>query len=573
MQTQTYRRGAVGSKKSRGAASSLLVLLLMGLSFVMVACGGDAHIQQQATQNKAQLDQLLQHAQAIGIPSSSLRSIFTQEKQLSSTSAPFNLFNDQPLNTYNQNLATHYTQLTVQTQDIVTTYTNQAQLLAQHDLQNFQSSLTQARMLGLPIQSFSQQFSQEQALLSAAKYPKDYALVSSRSKAAQQTLTVLQDVAHQLHTFQQTIAQMQQAHLDVTAMQTQYQDDQQALTTIKTMTEAQNFNALLDSQYQQSVVNSTLAIPYVTSAKYNEFALQIKQLKTYGGDTTAYQKRLAADQTVMNNIKSLQDYQGFVQQINTDLASMHDDLVQSEAVYLVKQFHQEVNAWGNAHLYHDKFDGKNYPLDAGYMDAGIGSDVDRDLSWSYTPDDFQAMVVEAQNAIFNLHLLEADYSDTTPYNQVHATDMQMIAHYKLQKGQLLMVSLSQQAMRVYQDGQLVKSFLVTTGRTELPSVPGVWSVLDRKSPTTFKSVEPKGSPYWYPDTPIHYAILYHWGGYFVHDSWWRVDYGPGTQFPHVDSGGDQSFAGSGSHGCVNMQEEQAAWVYSHTDLNTQIVIY
>ena len=238
MQTQTHRRGAVAIKKSRGASSSLLVLLLMGLSLVMVACGGDAHIQQQATQNKAQLDQLLQHAQAIGIPASSLRLIITQERQLSSTSAPFNLFNDQPLNNYNQNLATHYTQLTVQTQNIVTTYTDQAQLLAQHDLQNFQTSLTQARMLSLPIQSFSQQFSQDQALLGAAKYPKDYALVSSKAKTAQQTLTVLQDVAHQLHTFQQTIVQMQQAHIDVTAMQTQYQDDQQSLPAIKTMTEA-----------------------------------------------------------------------------------------------------------------------------------------------------------------------------------------------------------------------------------------------------------------------------------------------------------------------------------------------
>lgn len=572
MHTRTNRPGAVGIKQTRGA-SSLLVLLLMSLSFVMAACGGDAHIQQQATQNKAQLDQLLQHAQAIGVPATSLHPIMTQEQQLSSTSAPFNLFNDQPVNSYNQNLATHYAQLITQTQDIITTSTTQAQSQAQHDMQNFQTALTQARTLGLPIQHFSQQFSQDQTLLSTAKAPKDYALVSSKAKVAQQTLSVLQDAAQQLRTFQQTIVQMQQAHIDVTAMQTQYQDDQQRLGAIKTKTDAQNFNALIDSQYQQSVVNSTLAIPYVTTAKYNEFAQQISQLKTYGGDTTAYQKQLAADQVKMNNIKSLQDYQGFVQQINADMASMHDDLVQNEARYLVKQFHAEVNAWGNAHLFHDTFDGKNYPLNSGYMDAGIGSDLDNALASSYTPDDFQAMVVEAQNAIFNLHMLEADYSDPTPYNQVHATDLQMIQHYNLQKGQLLMVSLAKQAMRLYQDGQLVKSFLVTTGRAELPSVPGVWPVLDRKSPTVFKSSEPKGSPYWYPDTPIHYAILYHWGGYFVHDSWWRVDYGPGTQFPHVDSGGDQSFAGSGSHGCVNVQEDQAAWIYNHTDWNTLIVIY
>jgi lipoprotein-anchoring transpeptidase ErfK/SrfK len=300
---------------------------------------------------------------------------------------------------------------------------------------------------------------------------------------------------------------------------------------------------------------------------------QIQQLKTYGIDSTPYQKRLAADTVVMNNTKTLHDYQLFARQVDADIAAMHNDLLQGEATYLVKQFHQEAAAWGQAHLYHDPSDGQNYPLDGGYLQQGMGDLIDQDLSWSSTPDDFQSMIDEVNNELFNLHLFEANYNDNTPYNQVHATDMQMLNHYKLQKGQVLMVSLTEQAMRIYQDSQLVKVFHVTTGRVELPSLPGVWPTLDRKSPTVFKSPEPKGSPFWYPDTPIHYAILYHWGGYYVHDAWWRVDYGPGTQFPHADSGGDQTFAGNGSHGCINMQEEQAAWVYANTNWNTTIVVY
>jgi lipoprotein-anchoring transpeptidase ErfK/SrfK len=128
-------------------------------------------------------------------------------------------------------------------------------------------------------------------------------------------------------------------------------------------------------------------------------------------------------------------------------------------------------------------------------------------------------------------------------------------------------------MRVYQNGKLIRAFHVTTGRVELPSVPGVWPVLDRESPTIFRSSEPRSSPYWYPDTPINYAILYHQGGYFVHDSWWRANYGVGTNFPHYDTGGDETFAGNGSHGCINLPEDQAAWVYNHTDWNTLIVVY
>jgi lipoprotein-anchoring transpeptidase ErfK/SrfK len=171
-------------------------------------------------------------------------------------------------------------------------------------------------------------------------------------------------------------------------------------------------------------------------------------------------------------------------------------------------------------------------------------------------------------------MLEQDYSDKTPYNQVHATDRQMMQHYpSLQHGMVLMVSQVEQAMRVYRDGKLIRAFYVTTGRVERPALPGVWTVQDRKSPDQFKSTDPPGSPYWYPPTPIQYAILYHWGGFFVHDAWWRVNFGPGTQFPHYDVGGDESFAGNGSHGCVNMQSNDAAWVYANTDWNTQIAMY
>jgi len=322
----------------------------------------------------------------------------------------------------------------------------------------------------------------------------------------------MQTAAHQLGTFNTTIALMRSAHLDVTAMQILYQNDQQTLASATMPLDLQNLSVLIDAQYQLAVVHTTQAIPYVTAAKLSTLEAQIHLLKTYGIDITAYQKLLAADTVAMNNTKTLHDYQLFAKQVDADIATMHDDLLRGEATYLVKRFHQEAAAWGQAHLYHDPSDGKNYPLDGGYLQQGMGDLIDQDLSWSSTPDDFQSMIEEVNNELFNLKMLEANYNDKTPYNRVHATDMQMLNHYKLQKGQVLMVSLTEQAMRIYQDSQLVKVFHVTTGRVELPSLPGVWPTLDRKSPTVFKSVEPKGSPFWYPDTPIRYAILYHGGG-------------------------------------------------------------
>ncbi len=313
-------------------------------------------------------------------------------------------------------------------------------------------------------------------------------------------------------------------------------------------------------------------MPFITTTKFNEFETQVNQLKTFGVDTTAYQKRLDADKAMMGKTKSIQDYEAFSKQIDTDVAAMHNDYVMGEATYLVKQFHKEAIAWGNANLYLDKSDGKKYPLDAGYLQPGVGDDLDNALYYAVTPDDFQGVVDQVNNEFFNLHMMEADYADKTPYNQAHSTDQQMLDHYKLQKGSVIMVSQPESALRVYKDGKLIKSYVVTLGRVELPIVPGVWPVIDRLSPTVFKSPYPKGSPYYYDDTPIHYAMRYHWGGYFIHDSWWRADYGTGTQFPHTDATGNVS-ASNGSHGCVNMQLDQAGWVFANTDFNTQIVIY
>jgi lipoprotein-anchoring transpeptidase ErfK/SrfK len=247
--------------------------------------------------------------------------------------------------------------------------------------------------------------------------------------------------------------------------------------------------------------------------------------------------------------------------------------LKQEAQALVKQLNQETSSWGKAHIYRDTFDGHQYILDSGYEQAGIGASINQDLAKARTTSDFAAVVSETQGALFNFQMLEANYQTQTPYNQVHKSDLELLQHYQLQQKMVIVVSTTEQVMRVYQQGRLVRAFYVTTGRPERPSLPGVWPVLDRQSPIIFVSGDPPGSPYWFPATPINYAILYHLGGFFLHDAPWRSTFGPGSQFPHQDIGGNTLYNYDGSHGCVNLSEADAAWVYTHTNWNTAIVIY
>jgi lipoprotein-anchoring transpeptidase ErfK/SrfK len=127
-------------------------------------------------------------------------------------------------------------------------------------------------------------------------------------------------------------------------------------------------------------------------------------------------------------------------------------------------------------------------------------------------------------------------------------------------------------LRAYSNGKLVKTFQVVTGQPDLPSPPGNWWIEGKQHPTTFKSSEPQGSPDWYPPTKINYAMQYHSNGYYFHDAWWRTEFGHDLNYPHQDPDGDP-FAGQGSHGCVNMSTDDAAWLYSFVSIYTQIIIY
>ncbi len=92
-----------------------------------------------------------------------------------------------------------------------------------------------------------------------------------------------------------------------------------------------------------------------------------------------------------------------------------------------------------------------------------------------TATDYQQTMTDTQNALFHLHMMEADAQDNTPSNQVHATDQKLLDYYKLNSSQVIVVSFIEEALRVYDNGKLVHSFLITAGRPELPPVPGLWS--------------------------------------------------------------------------------------------------
>lgn len=137
------------------------------------------------------------------------------------------------------------------------------------------------------------------------------------------------------------------------------------------------------------------------------------------------------------------------------------------------------------------------------------------------------------------------------------------------QGKEILISIAKQWMYVYENGKAVYNSPITTGQPALPTPTGTYHVFAKLSPTTFYSPWPYGSPYWYPPSHINYALEWREGGYFLHDSWWRSTFGPGTNVWHKDPVYGWL---TGTHGCVTMPLKTAAWLYNWAPIGTLVQI-
>lgn len=126
---------------------------------------------------------------------------------------------------------------------------------------------------------------------------------------------------------------------------------------------------------------------------------------------------------------------------------------------------------------------------------------------------------------------------------------------------VILVSLAQERMWAYEDGGLVVDTLVTTGRPELPTDVGLMRIYRKNLNWLMHSPWGPGSPYWYPDLTVRYAMWFHPSGEAIHDSWWRSWYGPGS-----------NLGGYGSHGCIGLPYGPIDTLYAWAPVNTPVVV-
>jgi lipoprotein-anchoring transpeptidase ErfK/SrfK len=126
----------------------------------------------------------------------------------------------------------------------------------------------------------------------------------------------------------------------------------------------------------------------------------------------------------------------------------------------------------------------------------------------------------------------------------------------------VVVRLGAQTLTAYRGTKVVVTTPVTTGRPALPTPVGSYTIQARYSPFTFVSPWPQGSPFWYPDTPVTWAMPFY-DGDFLHDDPGEPDgaYGAGSQYgPYA------------SHGCVHVPHDVMAFLFRWLPIGATVIV-
>lgn len=125
------------------------------------------------------------------------------------------------------------------------------------------------------------------------------------------------------------------------------------------------------------------------------------------------------------------------------------------------------------------------------------------------------------------------------------------------QSQLIEVDVVTKRMYAYQNGQLIRTFLVTAGAPDTPTPIGTFHIWEKLREQTMTGFNPNGTKYVQPN--VQWINYFDHSGDAIHGNYWR----PLSYFGNINS----------SHGCVGVVNSDALWIYNWAPIGTTIVIH
>ena len=107
------------------------------------------------------------------------------------------------------------------------------------------------------------------------------------------------------------------------------------------------------------------------------------------------------------------------------------------------------------------------------------------------------------------------------------------------------IVLSEQRLYAYEGQNVVRSFIVSTGKPSTPTLVGRFAVWIK-----LRYTDMSGPGYYLPNVPY---TMYYYKGYGIHGTYWHSNFGTPM-----------------SRGCVNMVTEEAGWLYNWSHVGIMV---
>ena len=118
----------------------------------------------------------------------------------------------------------------------------------------------------------------------------------------------------------------------------------------------------------------------------------------------------------------------------------------------------------------------------------------------------------------------------------------------------ILANVTTKRMYAYEGSTLVRTFLISAGAPDTPTVLGRYKVYAKYVSQDMRGSNADGSRYFQPDVPY---VLYFTGSYAIHGNYWR----PSSWFGNVNS----------SHGCLGVTVGDGAWIYDWAPIGTPVI--
>ncbi len=533
---------------------ALCAVMLLGV--VLSGCGADAY-QGQARANHAKLDTEMQRARQSGVPANLLDPIAAQEAKVAAGQGGWGY-------SY-QNAASNYLLLYNQ---VLAAEQQSGDMLKEQAVKNvtrFSNVLNDRKQQGFAAaDDYQVRLTEAFQLLNAAKTPSDYAQIAALAQQQADALDALWPAYLKLQDFKAALDALQKAGIDTDWSQAAYTQDLTAFRTAASADRYARLGQVIDGQINQLVADRIEVVPYIGDAMLAQFQGQITILAGWGENVSAFQAEYDSVKQQLSQAKTLADYLSLSQVLNQQTRAMALPFARGHAKEELRRLKVAIQA----------DEAVNPLIVYEYADPARGvGDVEQqvsDAAWAWDAVSAYDQAYEnTHDMLINLYAMNANLSDPTPAQQPHQSDLSLLASYHVLTGQATVVSLREQTARMYDNGKLVYWSYVTTGRYERPSPPGLHYAYWKQTHILFEPTEPVGSPIRGFPTPINYGVYYADYGFFLHDAWWRVGFGPGSNLPHWDPA---AFNG-GSHGCINFPLQNMAWYYNWVDPGSPVIVY